>query len=82
MMQTQVFCQVSQDFLIFFTFCTGDCMLSVVERMKQRSRHAKVNWTGWGRQFSFLIVLSCTNLVFKLNKYVNFSCIDVKPHTL
>lgn len=56
-------------------------MLSVGERMKQCSRHAKVSWAGQGRQFSFLIMLFYTNVMFKLNKYVNFSmCIDVKPH--
>lgn len=72
-----------KDSLIFFIFCTGDCMLSVVERMRQCSRHAKVTWAGQGKQFSFLIVLSYTNFMFKLHKYMNFSiCIEGKCCTL
>lgn len=56
---------------------------SVGERMKKHWRHAEVSWAGQGRQFYFLIMLSYTNVMFKLNKYVNFStCIDVEPYTL
>lgn len=60
----------------------GDGMLSVLEGVMQRTRHAEIRLVGQ-RQLHVLILLCFTVLMCRLNKYVSFStCRDAKPDTL